>query len=393
MRVRPLIALFVFASCSQKAPVVNVNTAGSGSDVTFNSAYDIEEGSALDLVVDTGKAGAMITTSSLPPNAVLKDGIFSFTPDYSQAGLYSITFTITSGTTVTTKTVGIRVQNVIHIAAPALTSVSEGGKAPDLTFTSNDPPGTIVTYTADLSAALGATFDPVTGKLTFSPSWKWLDTRSAALAIIVTAEGTEVDTGKDRISTAKVLYQINEATSFAQELVPLFLLPIGGSSMTIPSPTPDLQSADAHDCLACHDGSTNAPAGMDFHPDKIYDTLINQPIAATGFKAALCGDLIAQGAKRVTPGDLAKSLWFMKISGTDGNGNPGPPCGVQMPENFAWYWWSVTNQDAWNMCPNVAGEDHCREALNCVPTDLTCKMGSRLVRKAKLWIMAGALNN
>lgn len=81
----------------------------------MTSAYDINEGSSLDIVL-TGTAGASIRTTPLPKNAVVKDGIFSFTPDYSQAGLYSITFTITFGKTVITRTVGVRVLNVIHIA-------------------------------------------------------------------------------------------------------------------------------------------------------------------------------------------------------------------------------------------------------------------------------------
>ena len=32
-------------------------------------------------------------------------------------------------------------------------------------------------------------------------------------------------------------------------------------------------------------------------------------------------------------------------------------------------------------------------ALNCSQTDITCKLDARLVRKAQLWIMAGAPNN
>jgi hypothetical protein len=66
------------------------------NDATSSSAYDIVEGASLQLEL-TRTAGALITTTPLPRNAVVKDGIFSFTPDYSQAGLYSITFTMTSG--------------------------------------------------------------------------------------------------------------------------------------------------------------------------------------------------------------------------------------------------------------------------------------------------------
>jgi hypothetical protein len=108
------------------------------NDATSTSAFDIVEGTSLDLAL-ARTADASITTTPLPRNAVVKDGIFSFTPDYSQAGLYSITFTISSGETVITRTIGIRVLNVIHIAAPPLTEASEDDKTPDLNSASDDP--------------------------------------------------------------------------------------------------------------------------------------------------------------------------------------------------------------------------------------------------------------
>ena len=66
----------------------------------------------------------------------------------------------------------------------------------------------------------------------------------------------------------------------------------------------------------------------------------------------------------MTPGDLTKSAWFWKISGTDGAGNAFPnDCGVQMPEGYTWYYWSVTDQDAWNDCsPLASGNDSPHDA-------------------------------
>jgi hypothetical protein len=81
----------------------------------MTSAYDINPGALLDIVL-TRTAGASIRTTPLPRNAVVKDGVFSFRPHDTQAGLYSITFTIRSGKTVITRTIGVRVLNVIHIA-------------------------------------------------------------------------------------------------------------------------------------------------------------------------------------------------------------------------------------------------------------------------------------
>lgn len=393
---------FVFG-CEQKAPVVNIMTGNNNSqDVSFTSAFDIEEGSALDLVVDTGKPGATITTSELPKNSVLNNGIFSFTPDYSQAGLYSVTFTITSGDTVTTKTIGIRVLNVIHISPPPLVTVLEGQNAGELTFTSDDPTGTIVTLSADISAVPGATFDSVTGKLSFKPKIDWLDTRTGAVAIIVTAEGQELDTGKQRVSTAKVLYQINEATSFKDELAHLFLLPQGTTG--VPSPPPEIQDADGHSCISCHTPGS-PPAGMTFlNPATpnivdyqwLYDQLVDHDVAPAGNSdSAMCFDLAAAGYKRVVKGDINHSLWYGKISGTcpSGgsecqNGPNGPPCGAQMPETFPFLYLTTNNEDVWASCPN--GDNPCKEAARCGDTDMDCKLQARLVRKARVWIEQGA---
>jgi hypothetical protein len=410
------LALVFLVGCKQSPPVVNINTIPGDTGTTFNAAYQINEGAALDLVVDEDNPSAMITADMLPKNAVIQNGIFSFTPDYSQAGLYSINFTITSGTQVTTRTIGVRVLNVIHISPPPLAVVDEGSAAPDVTFTSDDPTGTLVTYSADLSNAPGAVFDPVHAKLSFTPAWKWLDSQQPQLEILVTAEGTEIDTGKTDTSTAKVSYSINEATSFSQELVPIFKLPPNTDGTTQstagsppPSPDPNLFGNEGHDCVYCHDGSTSvsrpAYAGMDFHPDQIYTTLVNAQVAAMGVGSSACYDGAPgtpagwapsmTGIQRVTPGDLTKSLWYMKISGTDGQGNSPQPCGAQMPEGFNSYWWTVTNQDDWNNCPLTATvtDNPCHDKLLCDTNDTTCKLNARYVRKARIWIMAGAKNN
>src|SRR4051794_38237253 len=96
----PALLTLSLIACKQDPPIVNISTLPNGNDVTLASAYDIQEGSSLDLVVAPDTVGASVTTSTLPKNAVFANGIFSFTPDYSQAGLYSVTFTITVGTDV-----------------------------------------------------------------------------------------------------------------------------------------------------------------------------------------------------------------------------------------------------------------------------------------------------
>lgn len=387
-----VVLLMAFVGCSEDAPTVNV-TVPPGNGPAVANAYDVDEGSSLDLVIAPEATGATITSSTLPTHATLSGGVFSFTPDYTQAGIYSVTFTIAEGTgsaaTTTTTTIAVRVHNLIHITPPpSVVNVNEGSAAGDVTFSSTDLPGTVVQYTADVASFPGATFDPVSAKLSFKPSWRWRDSRPAAIAITVTAEGTEIDSGKTTTSTAKVLYQINEATSFKDELVPMFLLPIGATSGT----HPEWESVEGHNCMSagCHDGTGTSPAGLDYHPNSIYNELVNKAVSLDSINGSTCHSLAASGVKQVVPNDPSKSLWYMKISGTDGNGGDGPPCGVQQSVNQPFNWLTVTDTDAWLACPPAS---NCRSALNCSQTDIACKLDARYVRKARLWILAGAPNN
>ncbi len=355
------IVLFVaLVACKSEA---NVTVTSEEAGVSVSSGYQVDEGSTLDLAVEPTTA----TASVLPPNSTLADGIFTFKPDYSQAGLFTVAFT--DGTT--TRTVAIRVNNVIHTAVPAPTAVSEGGSV-DVTLTSDDPAGTIIDSTADVSGAPGATYDSTTHKLSFAPSWRFLDSQPPTVKVPMTFGRQTLD----------VVFQVSEATSFKQELEPLFLLPLG----TTGGVHPDWESAEAHNCLSCHD-SASAQAGMDFHPGLVYGQLVGHALATTN--NAACQSEPGT-VKRVVANDLANSLWFMKISGTDGKGNPGVPCGLQEANTEPWNWFTVTDQSAWDACGNVNG---CRQALDCGASDVTCKLGARLVRKASVWILAGAPNN
>jgi hypothetical protein len=368
---------------------VGVDAAPSGPGIGVDGAYEVNEGSTLDLVLDSTTPGATITTSPLPQNATLQNNILTFAPSDSQAGLYPITLTVAAGGAVTTKQIAVRVWNVIHIAEPTVQSIDEGAQSTPLTFTSDDPAGTVVTYWADVSSVPGATFDPTTAKLTFAPTWRWLDSQPAQVDIIVNATGTEIDSGIVRTSSVHALYAVTEATSFSQELVPFFLLPIGSTG----GAHPEWESREAHNCMSsgCHDGTGTAGGGLDFHPTSIYGQLVNHAIAQDNINGSTCHSLAAQGVMEVTPGDLTKSLWFMKISGTDGAGNVGPPCGVQMSQGQPFNWLTVTDEDAWLACAPT--DMNCRADLDCNATDVTCKLSARLVRKASVWIMAGAPNN
>lgn len=384
MRSRTLaFALLLLAgACKEKAPIVNITTVPpTENTVSFNTAYEVEEGANLDLVIDTGAGTSTVTTTTLPTNAKLENGIFSFAPDYTQAGLYSVVFTITSGTTQTSKTIALRVKNVIHPSAQDV-HVKEG-TIQEIAMTSNDPAGTIVSYSADVSAIPGATFEALTGKITFSPDIAWLDTLPSQFPIIVNATGQEID-GTARSSTGVVMVTVDEATSFSQEIVPLF---------KNPGPADATNSPQGHKCLTCHTGtrSDQLPEVMDLHSDQAYANLVNvDPFQGS---ANMCSVLATNGVKRVLPGDPAKSLLYMKVSGTDGSTMAAPPCGAQMPNGIQEYWWTVTNLKAFYQCDTASDPAQCRKDLTCADSDLACKTNAPLVHKLFVWIKDGAPKN
>ena len=76
---------------------------------------------------------------------------------------------------------------------------------------------------------------------------------------------------------------------------------------------------------------------------------------------------------------------------TDGMSGSQPPCGVQMPEQAPSFYLTNVDEDQWIACPS--GVNSCHDALNCLATDVDCKLNARLVRKARLWITAMAPNN
>jgi len=351
--------------------------------VTVAPAYDVDEGGALDLVVDPNNASAMVATSALPANSSYQNGVFSFNPDFTQAGVYSVTFTATAGSSSSPLTIAIRVHNVVHITGPSPSAIGEGSAAPVATFSSDDPAGTVVTYTADLSAAPGASFDPIARTLSFTPGIRFLDSHPATVVVPVTAQGQELD-GKTHAQTVNVEYQVTEVTSFSSEIRPLFLFPLGATG----GANPELESVEGHNCLQCHDGSATTAAGLDLTAASAYGQLVGHTPASDGINGATCGS-VGGGIQRVVASDPTKSLLYMKVSGTNGNGAAGPPCGVQEPNSEPQFGWTVSDQDAWNACPNTT----CQTLLLCADTDIACKTNARYVRKLRVWIAAGAPNN
>src|SRR5207245_1955834 len=101
------------------------------------------------------------SATGLPAGATLTSGgAFNWTPSFSQAGLYSVTFTVSDGSLTDSKSITITVNNVDQ--APVVTAIGAKtvAEAATLAFTvtATDPDGDTVTLAASGLPA-GATFD------------------------------------------------------------------------------------------------------------------------------------------------------------------------------------------------------------------------------------------
>lgn len=321
--------VFSAAACGDDAPItISVEEPDdTGNDLEIDGVYVIEEGQTLDLIVSS--SGGSLTSANLPANAAFQNGIFSFSPSYSQSGVYSVDFQDEISGTVVVRTIGIRVNNVVYMP-DVVAEVEEDGSA-TVTFSSDDPAGTELRYSSSLDAnpIPGASLNKLTGELTFAPDYLYLDNAANPTEITIKAHTVEVDSGIARVAESVVLFDVEEKSSFQLEVLPIF-----------PSCT--------QDGTGCH--FTTAPsAGLDLSPDSAFNSIVSM---APG-DAGNCGS--ATESHYIAPGDLGNSLLYQKVIG-------GQSCGQQMPFN----------------CENL-------QSIDC--------LNETQLRKLQLWITGGALDN
>ncbi|MEK6749239.1 MAG: putative Ig domain-containing protein [Pseudomonadota bacterium] len=139
--------------------VANINRAPT---IAAISSKSVSEGALLSFAVaasDPDGTTPTITATGLPTGAELSGNTFTWMPNYSQSGSYTVTFTATDGTLSASQVITIAVNDVNR--APVLTpvgnkSVSEGTYMV-FSVSGSDPDGDSVTYSA-LNLPIGATF-------------------------------------------------------------------------------------------------------------------------------------------------------------------------------------------------------------------------------------------
>jgi hypothetical protein len=111
---------------------------------------------------------------NLPANAAFDTGtgLFSWTPDVEQAGIYIITFSVTDGLLSDTTTVIITVNNINVNHPPVLSAIPaksvNAGNLLTFAITATDPDGDTLTYYA-VNLPTGAKFDPSTRTFDWTP--------------------------------------------------------------------------------------------------------------------------------------------------------------------------------------------------------------------------------
>ncbi len=191
----------------QDSEIITITVNNVNRDPVLASISDtsVDEIDTLNLALSATDAdGDTITYSSpdLPSGAVLSGSSFTWTPGYSQAGNYTVTFTVSDGAAQDSESVSITVNNVNRTVV--LDEI--GGKSTyaddslDFTVNATDPDGDTIIYSAT-SLPTGATFSnrvfswtPGQGQagsynVIFSASDSLLSD-SETVTIVVTADGS-----------------------------------------------------------------------------------------------------------------------------------------------------------------------------------------------------------
>jgi photosystem II stability/assembly factor-like uncharacterized protein len=139
---------------------------------------EINEGALLKFKVSATDPNSddtlALSASPLPSNASFDPltGIFSFTPDYTQAGIYNVTFAVSDGFANDSEKITITVKNVNQppVLNPIGNRIVDEGSELAILISANDPDGDTLIYSA-LGLPTGATFDPATRIFKWRPGF------------------------------------------------------------------------------------------------------------------------------------------------------------------------------------------------------------------------------
>ncbi|MCX7915377.1 MAG: putative Ig domain-containing protein, partial [Verrucomicrobiae bacterium] len=168
---------------------ITVNNVNRAPMITSPGNRTVSEGQTLTFTVSGGDPDGDTVTfsaSGLPTGATFDAGArtFMWTPSYTQAGTYSVTFTVSDGSLSASTTITITVNNINRaptITSPGNRTVSVGTNL-TLTVSGSDPDGDPLTYSASGLPA-SATFNPSTRVFSWTPTAGQAGTHSVTFTV------------------------------------------------------------------------------------------------------------------------------------------------------------------------------------------------------------------
>ena len=197
--------------------VITVTNTNRTPVITAVGNKTVAEGSPLSFTVvatdPDGQALTYSTSAALPTGATLNSttGVFAWTPSFTQAGSYSITFSVSDGSLVVSNTAVITVTNTNRI--PVITAVGNRtvaeGSALSFTVVATDPDGQALTYSTSAALPTGVTLNSTTGAFAWTPSFTQAGSYSitfsvsdGSLVVSNTAVITVTNTNRTPVITA-----------------------------------------------------------------------------------------------------------------------------------------------------------------------------------------------
>ncbi len=184
---------------------ITVNNVNRAPVLTAIGNQTVDEDSTLSITLTaTDPDGDAITYSAtgnptMPSGSIFIADTFSWTPDFSQAGNYSVTFGVSDGTLDDSEAVSIDVGDVNRTPSLAVIADQTVDELSQLSFAASttDPDGDSFTYSLSGAAyAAGATIDPVTGDFTWTPTEAQDGTYGATVTVTEDSTAIPLSTSK-----------------------------------------------------------------------------------------------------------------------------------------------------------------------------------------------------
>ena len=207
-----------FSPTEASAPIASnqliIGASNQPPTLATIGAQSVNEGDTLSVLViasDPDLTFPALTTSTLPANAQFIDhndgtGTFTFAPDFTQAGIYDITFTASDGLESDSEVVSITVNNVnlpAQLDAIANQNVDEGSLL-EFTITGTDPDNDSLIFSSSPLISNMTFTDNFDGSATFSFIPSFLQAGVYQVTFYVTDNSPAIDSQTIQITVSDI---------------------------------------------------------------------------------------------------------------------------------------------------------------------------------------------